>query len=241
MTTRRRRWFRDETVAPWLTLIVIVALWWIGATLVGSRGYWLSPGESLEARPSGTTTTGATGSSTRDGTGVTGATGTTGADSIGAPREGEAPPALVAADLPRGLVVPVEGVHPSDLSSTFSEDRGGGSRRHEALDILAPRGTPVLAALDGRIVKLFNSAAGGLTIYQFDADERYCYYYAHLDRYAPGLSEGREVKRGTIIGYVGTTGNAPPGTPHLHFAIFKLGPDKRWWEGEPIDPFAVLR
>ena len=109
------------------------------------------------------------------------------------------------------------------------------------MDILAPRGTAVLAAVDGRIAKLFTSAAGGLTIYQFDADERFCYYYAHLDGYAPNLNEGQSVRRGQLIGFVGTTGNAPPGTPHLHFAIYRLGPDRKWWDGEPIDPIHVLR
>ena len=108
------------------------------------------------------------------------------------------------------------------------------------MDILAPRGTAVVATSDGRIAKLFTSAAGGLTVYQFDPTEQYAYYYAHLDGYAPDLTEGQVVSRGQTIGYVGTTGNAPPGTPHLHFAIFKLGPDKRWWEGEAIDPFLVL-
>ena len=109
------------------------------------------------------------------------------------------------------------------------------------MDILAPRGTPVVAATDGRIAKLYTSAAGGLTIYQFDAEERFCYYYAHLDSYAPNLREGENVAQGRVIGYVGTTGNAPPGTPHLHFAIYKLGADKKWWDGEPLDPFLVLR
>ena len=109
------------------------------------------------------------------------------------------------------------------------------------MDILAPRGTPVVASVSGRIAKLFTSAAGGLTVYQFDPEERHCYYYAHLDSYAPDLTEGQVVERGQIIGFVGTTGNAPPDTPHLHFAIFRLGPDKRWWEGEPLDPIIFLR
>jgi murein DD-endopeptidase MepM/ murein hydrolase activator NlpD len=135
--------------------------------------------------------------------------------------------------------VPVAGVERSALTSTFDDPRGKGL--HEAMDILAPRGTAVVAALDGRIVKLFTSAAGGLTIYQFDLEEKFCYYYAHLDSYASGLTEGQIATRGQTIGYVGTTGNAPPGTPHLHFAIFNLGADKRWWEGEPIDPFLALR
>jgi peptidoglycan LD-endopeptidase LytH len=147
----------------------------------------------------------------------------------------------VAALLARRLLIPVAGVEAAGLRSSFDDGRNGGRRRHEAIDILAPRGTQVLAALDGRIVKLFTSAAGGLTIYQFDVDERYCYYYAHLDGYAPGLAEGLMVRRGDTIGYVGTTGNAQESTPHLHFAIFKLGPEKQWSEGEPVDPFPVLR
>jgi murein DD-endopeptidase MepM/ murein hydrolase activator NlpD len=129
----------------------------------------------------------------------------------------------------------------STLTSTFDEARGGGKRRHEAMDILAPRGTPVLASVNGHIVKLFTSAAGGLTIYQFDEEERFCYYYAHLDAYAANLTEGQKVARGDVIGYVGTTGNAPPQTPHLHFAIFRLGAEKRWWEGDPLDPITFLR
>lgn len=138
------------------------------------------------------------------------------------------------------LLLPVEGIKPGDLHDTFNEARGS-SRKHEALDILAPRNTPVLAAENGTIAKLFFSDAGGITIYQFDPSKTYCYYYAHLQRYAEGLKEGQEVKRGDVIGYVGTTGNAPRETPHLHFAIFKLGEDKRWWQGTPIDPYSVLK
>jgi murein DD-endopeptidase MepM/ murein hydrolase activator NlpD len=140
-----------------------------------------------------------------------------------------------------GLIVPVSGIDASSLRSSFDEPRGGGGRRHEAMDILAPRGTPVLAAVDGRVVKLFTSAAGGLTVYQFDVEERFSYYYAHLDAYAPDLNEGESVARGQILGFVGTTGNAPADTPHLHFAIYRLGPDKKWWEGEALDPFDLLR
>jgi murein DD-endopeptidase MepM/ murein hydrolase activator NlpD len=138
------------------------------------------------------------------------------------------------------LLVPVAGIEAKTLRSTFEDSRGGG-RRHEAMDILAPRGASVVAAVDGRIVKLFTSAAGGLTIYQYDPEEEFCYYYAHLDGYVADLTEGQTVKRGQTIGYVGTTGNAPPGTPHLHFAIFKLDANKRWWEGDALDPFLVLR
>ena len=140
----------------------------------------------------------------------------------------------------RSLTLPVEGIKKEELRDTFNEKRGE-SRRHEAIDILAPRNTPVFAVEDGEIAKLFVSAAGGVTIYQFDPDEEYVYYYAHLERYAGGLDEGDDVKRGQIIGYVGTTGNAPRDTPHLHFAIFKTTDEKRWWQGTPIDPYSVLR
>ena len=124
------------------------------------------------------------------------------------------------------------------LNDTYGARRGSGA--HEAIDIAAPRGTPVVASADGRIVKLFRSVPGGLTIYQFDPDARYALYYAHLDDYAHGLREGRPVKRGEVIGFVGTTGNAPSEAPHLHFAIFRLGPEKWWWKGTPINPFSWL-
>lgn len=137
----------------------------------------------------------------------------------------------------RSLLIPVEGVAPRSLKDTFAEMRG--SRVHEAIDISAPRGRAVLAVDDGVVRKLFTSAHGGLTVYQFDGDEAYCYYYAHLDRYAEGLAEGMSLKKGDHVGYVGTTGNAPPGTPHLHFTIFRLGPEKRWWEGTPINPYPL--
>jgi murein DD-endopeptidase MepM/ murein hydrolase activator NlpD len=137
----------------------------------------------------------------------------------------------------RSLGLPVEGLKASALRDTFADPRTG--HVHEALDILAPRGTPVLAVDDGRVVKLFNSARGGLTVYQFDPTETFCYYYAHLDGYAPGLMEGAVVNRGAVLGYVGTTGNAPPDTPHLHFTVFRLGPEKRWWEGTPVNPFPI--
>ncbi len=106
---------------------------------------------------------------------------------------------------------------------------------------MAPRNTPVLAVEDGRIVKLFSSQQGGLTIYQFDPQETYAYYYAHLERYTDGLHEGQAVRKGQVIGYVGTTGNAAPDAPHLHFAIFRLTPEKQWWKGDPLNPFEVWR
>jgi murein DD-endopeptidase MepM/ murein hydrolase activator NlpD len=138
----------------------------------------------------------------------------------------------------RGLVIPVKGVAAKDLRDNFDEGRG--ARKHEAMDILAPRGTPVVAAGDGRVAKLFRSAAGGLTVYQFDPAERFIYYYAHLDRYAEGLKEGRVLKRGEMVGYVGTSGNAPKDTPHLHFAIFRAGSEKQWWKGTPLNPYPFL-
>jgi len=138
----------------------------------------------------------------------------------------------------RDLKLPVEGVDRKDLRNTFADARG--SRTHEALDILAPRGTKVRAVEEGRVQKLFTSKAGGLTIYEFDPTQTFAYYYAHLDRYEDGLREGQMVKRGDVIGYVGSTGNASPDAPHLHFAIVRLGPEKQWWKGEPINPFLVL-
>lgn len=140
----------------------------------------------------------------------------------------------------RRLEVPVLGFRRDGLRNMFDEARGGG-RKHEAIDILAPKGTPVVAVEDGRIAKLFLSEAGGITIYQFDPTDRYSYYYAHLDAYASGLKDGDSVTRGQTIGYVGVSGNAPKDTPHLHFAIFELTDTKRWWQGTPIDPYPILR
>lgn len=139
-----------------------------------------------------------------------------------------------------GLLVPVRGVTPAQLADTFDDARGTG-RIHEALDIMAPAGTPVLAAADGPVAKLFDSKAGGLTIYQFDPAGTHAYYYAHLQGYAPGLAEGQPLRRGQVIGYVGSTGNADPAAPHLHFAIFRLGPEKNWWQGTPVNPYPLLR
>ena len=139
----------------------------------------------------------------------------------------------------RRLEFPAAGAAPSDLRDGFHEARG--SRLHQAVDILAPRGTPVRAVEDGTIARLFEGPAGGISVYQFDPAERYCYYYAHLQGYAAGLHEGQEVRRSEVIGFVGTTGNAPPSTPHLHFAIFRLDESKQWWRGTPIDPLPVLR
>jgi murein DD-endopeptidase MepM/ murein hydrolase activator NlpD len=138
----------------------------------------------------------------------------------------------------RDLFLPVEGVEASALRDTFYDSRNG--RAHEAIDIMAPRETPVRSVEDGRVARIFSSKAGGLTLYVFDPTETFCYYYAHLERYANGLTEGQAIERGQVLGYVGTTGNAPENAPHLHFAIFRLTPEKRWWQGEPVNPYPVL-
>jgi murein DD-endopeptidase MepM/ murein hydrolase activator NlpD len=154
---------------------------------------------------------------------------------------GPAPATDLPADLmQRKLLIPVQGIPREALQNTFDDARGQG-RVHDAIDIMAPRNTPVVAVEAGRIVKLFNSDRGGLTIYQFDPTETYSYYYAHLDHYAPGIQEGMQVARGQVIGYVGFTGNASPEGPHLHFAINRLTPEKRWWEGQPLNPYPILR
>jgi murein DD-endopeptidase MepM/ murein hydrolase activator NlpD len=145
----------------------------------------------------------------------------------------------VASAKPQSLLVPVKGIKYSDITDTYGQPRGK-ERQHEALDIMAAKGTPVLAAADGKVVKLFNSKPGGLTVYEFDPTSTYAYYYAHLDRYADGLKEGMEVKRGDLIGYVGSTGNASTEAPHLHFAVVELTPEKQWWKGTPVDPYPML-
>lgn len=139
----------------------------------------------------------------------------------------------------RALALPLPGLDPRRLRDSFDDPRSG--HVHEALDIPAPRGTRVVAVDDGTVARLLTSARGGITVYQFDPASAYCYYYAHLDRYAPGLREGAAVRRGDLLGFVGTSGNAPPDTPHLHFAIFRLGSPPRWWEGTPVNPFPVFR
>jgi peptidoglycan LD-endopeptidase LytH len=136
------------------------------------------------------------------------------------------------------LRMPIDGIDVETIKGGFFEPRAG--HPHEAVDMLSPRNTPVHAVDDGRIAKLFVSKAGGNTIYQFDRTERLVFYYAHLERYAPGIHEGDAVRRGEVIGFVGTSGNAPPDTPHLHFAVFALGPDKHWWDGTAIDPYEVF-
>ena len=148
-----------------------------------------------------------------------------------------APADAVAA--PGKLLVPVQGVKSASLTDTFDQPRGN-QRHHEALDIMAAKGTPVLAAADGKVEKLFQSKPGGTTLYQFDPSGRYAYYYAHLDRYADGIKEGMDLKRGDVLGYVGVTGNSDPNAPHLHFSVVELTPEKQWWKGTPLNPYPLM-
>ena len=153
-----------------------------------------------------------------------------------------APPVVVAragAGRASGLALPVVGVKPGQLVDTFDAARSAG-RRHDAIDIMAAEGTPVIAAADGTIEKLFNSVRGGMTIYERSPDQKWEYYYAHLSAYAPGLAEGQQVKRGQVIARVGHTGDASAAGPHLHFAINSMAPGERWWNGAAINPYPLL-
>ena len=138
----------------------------------------------------------------------------------------------------RNLLFPVQGLELGNTPDSFQDARNG--HIHEAIDIFAPRYTPVVAVGEGKIAKLWFSKYGGNTIYQFDDDEKYCYYYAHLESYAD-IAEGDHVKKGEVLGFVGTSGNAPPNTPHLHFTIFKLTHEKHWWEGDALNPYLVFK
>ncbi len=140
---------------------------------------------------------------------------------------------------PPALLIPVDGVPANQLHDTFDDARAAG-RSHDAIDIPAPKGTRVLAVADGKVVKLFTSVRGGLTVYEFDPTETFAYYYAHLDSYAPGVAEGVQLRRGDLVGYVGSSGDASPAAAHLHFAVMLLGPEKRWWQGTAINPYPIL-
>jgi murein DD-endopeptidase MepM/ murein hydrolase activator NlpD len=154
------------------------------------------------------------------------------------------PPVTIAEGVtvgPAGLALPVAGIKPEQLSDTYSQARAGGVRLHDAIDIMAPEGTPVVAATGGTVEKLFESkGGGGLTIYIRSPDQRWVFYYAHLQGYAPGLAEGQRVNRGQLIGRVGHTGNADPAGPHLHFAIHRMQPGEKWYQGSAINPYPLL-
>jgi len=139
----------------------------------------------------------------------------------------------------RHLILPIDGISTEILKGSFEEMRG--ESKHGAVDILAPRNTPVRALDDGTIAKLFVSRLGGNTIYQTDPTGEYVYYYAHLEGYEPTIKEGDQVKRGQVIGFVGTSGNAPPNTPHLHLSISILTPEKKWWQARAIDPYEIYK
>jgi peptidoglycan LD-endopeptidase LytH len=142
---------------------------------------------------------------------------------------------------PAGLAIPVQGIKAKDLTDTFTQARAGGARVHDAIDIMAAEGTPVLAATEGKVEKLFFSqGGGGITVYVRSPDQHWTYYYAHLQSYAPGLAEGQQVKQGQFIGRVGHTGNASPDGPHLHFAINQMKDGEKWWQGTPINPYPLL-
>jgi len=140
---------------------------------------------------------------------------------------------------PAGLALPVIGIKADQLVDTYDAARGAG-RRHDAIDIMAPEGAPVISASDGTVEKLFDSVRGGMTIYVRSPDQHWIYYYAHLSAYAPGLHEGQQVKRGQVIGRVGHTGDASAAGPHLHFAINEMAPGERWWNGRAINPYPLL-
>lgn len=142
---------------------------------------------------------------------------------------------------PAGLAIPVQGIKPNQLSDTYTQARAGGARTHDAIDIMAAEGTPVLAAADGTVEKLyFSDGGGGITVYVRSPDQRWTYYYAHLQGYAPGLAEGQRVRRGQVIGRVGSTGNAIRSGPHLHFAINRMQPGEKWYNGSPVNPYPLL-
>lgn len=155
-----------------------------------------------------------------------------------------APPVTVAEGVvvgPAGLAIPVAGVKPGQLVDTYTQARAGGARSHDAIDIMAATGTPVVAAAPGKVEKLFYSeGGGGITAYVRSDDGRWTYYYAHLSAYAPGLHEGQRLMRGAPVGYVGATGNANPTGPHLHFAINRMNPGEKWWQGTAINPYPLL-
>ena len=236
MTTRhRRRSVQVEAIAPWVALSVVLLVWWAGATaLKWARPGYSTPQVSSDARnksmpkskPVDNVPPEAALSSPDSGPTISASTRVLGSDFDNLRH--------------RSLLLPVRGLEADDLVSSFHDARGS-SRRHEAIDILAPRGTEVVAVEDGKVAKIFMSDAGGLTVYQMDPSETFIYYYAHLDSYARGLTEGSMLRKGDVLGAVGTTGNAPKDTPHLHFAIMKLDPDKRWWGGTALDPFLVWR
>jgi murein DD-endopeptidase MepM/ murein hydrolase activator NlpD len=155
---------------------------------------------------------------------------------------GQAPPTKAELEIgPSGLAIPVAGIKPEALADTYTQSRAGGARVHNAMDIMAPHGTPVVASAPGIVEKLFFSqGGGGISVYVRSPDKQWIFYYAHLEAYAPGLKEGQAVKQGDVLGTVGSTGNANPAGPHLHFAVNKMAPGDDWHDGQPINPYPLL-
>lgn len=169
-----------------------------------------------------------------------------GAAKVGIDRSDNAPRVITAAAGPAiigpsGLAVPVVGIAPGDLVDTFTQSRAGGNRVHNAIDIMAERGRPVISATDGVVEKLyFSRGGGGITAYIRSTDGRWMHYYAHLDAYATSLRQGQRIRRGDPIGTVGISGNANPAGPHLHYAVYQMQPGERWWQGQPVNPYPLL-
>ena len=156
---------------------------------------------------------------------------------VAAKRVAATPAPAIPPDAPQ-IGYPLAEVKPNELHSEFNDHRRG--HRHHAIDLMRPRGTPVMAVTDGQIRKLYRSKTGGISVYLFDASEEYCFFYAHLDHYAEGLHEGQEVHKGDVIAYVGHTGNAPRNAPHLHFAVSLTGAQRKWSGGVALDPYSML-
>jgi peptidoglycan LD-endopeptidase LytH len=222
----------------WVARLVLAGSLLAGSALAGAvwLAPWLQRGECLVAAP-------AAPASNVDAAPV--ATTPLVRSPITDPAADEEAPALdsavlkeIAAASPR-LTVPVQGVRRRDLVDTYTQARSEG-RRHDAIDIAAPRGTPVLAVADGVVLKLFRSVRGGTTLYQLAPDQATVYYYAHLDRYAPGISEGKMLRQGTVLGYVGDTGNAGAGNYHLHFGVSTTADPRQYWGGVPRNPYPLL-
>lgn len=228
-TNDRRRTRRAQLIAALITCFYAGAIvdWWLRERAAGL----MEPRARPAARGNGTLPGGrsATAGETAGDIPLAGTVGSTGSTTVGADEIAR-----------HRLRVPIDGADVAQLKGSFDERRAP-DHAHEAVDVPAPRNTPVHAVDDGSIAKLFLSKAGGRTIYQFDSTQRFAYYYAHLERYAEGLRDGQRVSRGDVIGYVGSSGNAPPGAPHLHFGVFELTAAKHWWQGRPIDPYPLFR
>ena len=235
------KWAQRKRVKTLLLALAFLAtlgifLWWIGRRQ-GQSVVTLSPAHTSEGSPLVSSPRLNPSPSSESSPAITPLADNKASPSADNPTPQSTPAPVVQ---PSGLIIPVAGVRSEQLLDTFSAARGDG-RVHDAIDIAAPQGTPVLAVANGRVLKLFESKAGGTTVYQLSSDEKFIYYYAHLERYAEGLHEGQIVKQGETIAYVGDTGNAGVGNYHLHFSIAMTSNPKRWWEGTYLNPYLLLR